>query len=274
MDTAVRTIRSPDGTTIAVERTGTGSPLVLVSGALTDRTQWRRVLPLLAERHAVYAVDRRGRGGSGDRTGHATDGYHPRLEIDDVVAVLDAVAEETGRPVNVLGHSSGALLVLGAARAAARVRRVVGYEPPIGRDTGALDPPLSARLAAHVAAGDRETAVLTFLREGVGLPADQVDLVRRAPTWPASVALAHTVPYDMRIQEESRRARDGFAGLGVPVLLLLGTASSEWMAQGLRELAATLPDARLVSLPDQGHLAMVDAPALFAERVLEFLTEP
>jgi pimeloyl-ACP methyl ester carboxylesterase len=248
--------------------------VVLVSGALTDRSQWHRVLPLLAERHTVYAVDRRGRGNSTDTTAATPDGYQPRLEIEDMVAVLDTVADETGEPVDVLGHSSGALLVLRAARDAARVRRVIAYEPPIGRDTGALQPPLSARLAGYLAAGDREGAVTAFLRDGVGLPAEQVDLARRAPSWRASVALAHTVPYDMRIQEESRRSRERLAALEVPVLLLLGTESSEWMARGLGELAARLPNARLVPLPGQGHRAMVEAPALFADRVLEFLTEP
>jgi pimeloyl-ACP methyl ester carboxylesterase len=274
MDTAVHTVRSPDGTTIAVERTGTGPPLVLVSGALTDRTQWRAVLPLLAERHTVYAVDRRGRGDSTDAPANGPDGYQARLEIDDVVAVLDAVAEETGQSVDVLGHSSGALLVLRAARDAARVRRVIAYEPPIGRETDAIDPPVSARLAEYVAAGDREGAVVAFLRDGVGLTEDQLALTRQAPTWPASLALAHTVPYDMRIQEDSRRTREQLAALAVPVLLLLGTESGGWMARGMGELAATLPDARLVPLPGQGHRAMVEAPELFAERVLAFLTAP
>jgi pimeloyl-ACP methyl ester carboxylesterase len=271
MDAEVRTVRSADGTTIACERAGSGSPLVLVGGALTDRTQWQRVTPLLAARHTVYAVDRRGRGDSTDATADPAD-YDPRAEIDDVLAVLDAVVEETARPVDLLGHSSGALLVLQAAAKAPHLGRLVAYEPPIGRDTETAETPVSTRLVELLAAGDHDGVVTAFLRQGVGLPEDQLDLVRRAPSWPASLALAHTLPYDMRIQEESRKARDQLTAVAVPTLLLLGTASSDWMARGLRELAAALPGARLVALPGQGHLAITEAPELFAEHVLAFLS--
>jgi pimeloyl-ACP methyl ester carboxylesterase len=271
MDAEVRTVRSTDGTTIAIERTGTGSPLVLVGGALTDRTQWQRVTPLLAARHTVYAVDRRGRGDSTDATADPAD-YDPQREIDDVLAVLDAVAGQTARPIDLLGHSSGALLALHAAAKTPHLGRLVAYEPPIGRNTGSSGTPVSARLTELLAAGDRDGVVTTFLLRGVGIPADQLELVRRAPSWPASLALAHTLPYDMLIQEESRKARERLAAVDVPTLLLLGTASSDWMARGLHELAEALPDARLVPLAGQGHLAITEAPELFAEQVLAFLS--
>lgn len=60
-------IKSKDGTWIAYARSGEGSPLVLVHGTSSDHmTAWPFVLPALEERCAVYAVDRRGRGKSGD----------------------------------------------------------------------------------------------------------------------------------------------------------------------------------------------------------------
>ena len=66
--TAARAERvvSSDGTPIAVWRSGDGPPLVLVHGAAADHTRWRPVLPALEERFTVLAMDRRGRGASGD----------------------------------------------------------------------------------------------------------------------------------------------------------------------------------------------------------------
>src|SRR5829696_4622459 len=118
----VETITSEDGTPIAYRRSGEGPPLVLVHGAAADRGRWSPVLPALEKRFTVYAIDRRGRGGSGD-----SDGYTMEREAEDVASVVDSI----GEPVNLLGHSYGALLALEAALVAKNVRKLVLYEPGI-----------------------------------------------------------------------------------------------------------------------------------------------
>jgi GNAT superfamily N-acetyltransferase len=57
-------VRAPDGVAIAVFESGVpgGAPLVLVHGATADHTTWRTSGPLFGERHALAAIDRRGRG--------------------------------------------------------------------------------------------------------------------------------------------------------------------------------------------------------------------
>jgi pimeloyl-ACP methyl ester carboxylesterase len=58
-------ITSGDGTRIAFWRSGTGPPLLLVHGTTYDHTTaWRFVVPELERRFTVYAMNRRGRGGS------------------------------------------------------------------------------------------------------------------------------------------------------------------------------------------------------------------
>ena len=49
---------------IAYQRAGQGPPLVLVHGTADDHNRWLPLLPALAEHFTVYALDRRGRGGS------------------------------------------------------------------------------------------------------------------------------------------------------------------------------------------------------------------
>src|SRR5258706_15948789 len=102
------TVKSADGTSIAFEKTGKGPPLVLVSGALCDRTAPASGTPLaalLAHRFTVFSYDRRGRGDSDDTP--ARD----NREIEDLAAVLTAA----GGSASVFGNSSGALLAIDAA---------------------------------------------------------------------------------------------------------------------------------------------------------------
>jgi len=61
---ALETVTSADGTSIAVERTGGGPPLVLVYGNGDVYAFWELagVRPAFAEHRTVYAIERRGRG--------------------------------------------------------------------------------------------------------------------------------------------------------------------------------------------------------------------
>ena len=94
-------VKSADGTSIAYKKTGEGPPLVLIHGTTADHSHWEMVLPLLAEHFTVYAIDRRGRGKSGD----ASD-YRAELEFKDVAAVVDMIDE----PAILLGQYYGDLL--------------------------------------------------------------------------------------------------------------------------------------------------------------------
>lgn len=246
----MRTLTAPDGTTLAYDATGAGAPTVLVGGATTDRTMWHAVVPLLAGTATVYAVDRRGRGDSGDRTGSTVDD-----EIGDVCAVVATAGPGT----LLVGHSSGALLALRAAARCAGLRGVVAYEPPPPPPGG----PVADRLRALVDAGDPAAALALFMTGAVGLPADAVEVQRGTPGWAAALRLAHTTPYDAAIAEQGLPVPEG-AAIDVPVTLLLGGASPRPMSDNVRRLAARLPTAGLRILDGQQHFAATAAPELLA----------
>src|SRR5687768_6959507 len=96
-------VLSADGTQLAAEVSGEGSPLVLVHGTGADRSEWMQLPELLAKAHTVWSYDRRGRGESDDGPS-----WDLSLEVDDVKAVLAAV----GEPAHLLGHSFGAVCAL------------------------------------------------------------------------------------------------------------------------------------------------------------------
>jgi pimeloyl-ACP methyl ester carboxylesterase len=119
---AMQTVASADGTSIAFERGGSGADLVLVHGTAADRARWAAIRPQLEEHFTVTAVDRRGRGDSGDGRNYAAE-----REYDDIVAVVDALDP----PVLLFGHSFGAICSLEAALRTDRLDGLILYEPPM-----------------------------------------------------------------------------------------------------------------------------------------------
>jgi pimeloyl-ACP methyl ester carboxylesterase len=116
-------VTSADGIKIGLLTAGAGPPLLLVHGGMAQIERWQPLWDTLAGRWRVTAMDRRGRGTSGD-----TPPYDLRRELEDVAAAAASLAGD--RPVDVFGHSFGALCALGAAAAGAPVRRLALYEPP------------------------------------------------------------------------------------------------------------------------------------------------
>jgi pimeloyl-ACP methyl ester carboxylesterase len=266
---------SSDGTRIAWFRTGLigAPPLLLIHGATADHTTFRVVGPRFASTHDVFAMDRRGRGASGD--GPAGTAYAIEYEYEDVATVVETISAVTGSPVDVLGHSYGGRVALGAAPLMIQLRRLVTYESaPAAPGTSFERPGLTAHLRELEAAGDRAGLLRTFMREVVGMTAEELAAFEANPVWPIRLAAAHTL-----VRELSAEAGDGDAasiaslasGVRIPVLQLLGGESREVFAAGTAALDAALRDGRVVVLPGQKHAAHHGDPARFVAEVNRFL---
>ncbi|HSJ53782.1 MAG TPA: alpha/beta fold hydrolase, partial [Anaerolineae bacterium] len=222
-------IVSRDGTPIAYHRRGAGPPLVLVHGTgAANPIAWTAVLPALEERFCVYALDRRGRGESGDGVTYALD-----REFEDVAAVVDAA----GEPANLLGHSFGGLCALEAALLTRNVRRLVLYEPAIPFPGRPIYPAgLVDRLQRLLDAGDGEGAWTQFMREAAMLASHEIEQLKASPAWPARLGSAHTLPREMRAEERYKFQPQRFQDLNIPTLLLLGSETPD----GTKEVSRTL----------------------------------
>ncbi|MGH2601330.1 MAG: alpha/beta fold hydrolase [Dehalococcoidia bacterium] len=253
---------STDGTPIAYERRGEGQPLVLVHGTGADHTRWEPIIPAFADRFTVYAVDRRGRGASGDAPAYAIE-----REFDDIAAVVGSIGGE----VDLLGHSYGALCALEATLRTDRLRKLILYEPPIPTGIQIFRPGSVDRLDALLAAGNREAVLTTFWGDIAGLPPDQIERIRALPDWQVLVAAAHTIPREMRCSEEYRFESARFSRTHTPSLLLLGGDSPPFHQAGTAAVHAALPESRITVMPGQQHMAMDTAPDLFLGEVLRFL---
>ena len=262
-ETSTGTVTTESGTPLAYWRCGKGPPLVMVHGTAADHSRWGPVLPALEERFTVYAVDRRGRGGSGD-----SDEYAVEREFEDIAAVVDSL----GEPVNLLGHSYGALVALEAALLTPNVRKLVLYDPGIEVGGEEIYPyEVVEMLDALLEHGDRDGVIETTMREVAGLPPETVEYMRTLPIWQARVDAAHTIPRELRAVKAYHFDPERFGDLATPALMLAGGDSPVAMRKAAEAVDEALPDSRLVVMEGQGHSAMDTGTYLFTTEVLSFL---
>lgn len=178
-------VRSKDGTLIVYERSGIGPALVLVHGTSADRTRWGAILPMLEKKFTVYAVDRRGRGQSGNAAIYSIE-----REYEDIAAVVSSIQE----PVNLLGHSYGALICLEAALRVTNLHKLILYEPYVSVDGTLYPPGVRDKIQALINSENREGALEVFFREILGMSDDQIAVWRKEPAWAARIAAVHTIP--------------------------------------------------------------------------------
>ncbi len=260
--TQTRFATSADGTEIAYDVTGpedgTAPALVVVEGALCHRAMGtaKVLTDSLRNRFAVHAYDRRGRGESGP--GAAP--YAVQREVEDLAAVIEAAG---GNPL-VLGSSSGAALALEAARQGVPMQRLACYEAPLIVDDSHApnDADLPEQLQAMVDDGRRGDAVKTFMKV-VGAPAPMVAIMRFFPVWKQLTAVAHTLPYDLRIcidVQQGRPLPEGlYAGVAPETLVIAGGKSPEYMRNAQAAIVEQLPHGRLAVLPGQTHMVKAKA---------------
>jgi pimeloyl-ACP methyl ester carboxylesterase len=256
-------VTSADGTSIAVDSSGTGPVIILVHGAFTGREH-----PLLADVAAALApwftvlnYDRRGRGGSGD-----TQPYAVEREIEDLAALV-AMA---GGSAMAFGGSSGAGLALRAAARYPAISKLALWEPPYHVDGSAprLSHDFAARLDALVAAERQADAVELFLAEAADVPAEAVAAMRLQPSWPEAEAVAHTLAYEAAVMGPGNALPAGqLAAITQPTLVLTGGNSPAWMINAGQAVARSIRGAVHRVLDGQTHNV---SPAALAPELLEF----
>jgi pimeloyl-ACP methyl ester carboxylesterase len=264
-------VRSLDGTPIAVFESGAADagtrPLLLVHGTTADHLTFRVVGPMLGRRRRLHAIDRRGRGDSGDTLPYAIE-----RELEDVTAVAQALAAEAGGPVDVVGHSFGGRCALGASLRTGAIRRIVSYEgaPPVpGRPY--QDPALLPELRDRLATGDREGILEAFMRAVVGFDDEAMARFRADPVWPLRVAAAPTIVRELEAETSPAASLEVLGEVAVPVLQVLGSRSLPAFGAATAALDARLARGSVVTIDGAAHGAHHTHPEPFVAAVEAFL---
>jgi pimeloyl-ACP methyl ester carboxylesterase len=243
-------VTSRDGTRIAYDTWGKGRAVILVNGALADRSGNAELAQFLAPQFTVYSYDRRGRGESGD-----TKPYSVEREIEDIAALI----ERAGGSAYVYGKSSGASLALRAAAALGeKVQKLALYEAPYSDADGAAKEwkQFRTKLDGLLAADRRADAITAFLKFS-GAPDEVLTKLKASPAWAGMLAMAPTLAYDNAILGDDRSVPAGIAAkVKAATLVMDGGASLErlpFMRPTADKLGKSIPSAQRLVVKGQSH---------------------
>ncbi|MBO0767098.1 MAG: alpha/beta fold hydrolase [Solirubrobacterales bacterium] len=271
---------------LAVRKTGTGDPLVLLHGIATDSRIWTTVVPRLVRERAVVTVDLPGFG--------ASDPVGEGFELDRVAARVARGLAANGihDGFDLVGHSlGGGVAIALAALMPNSVRRLMLVAPaglrPLPPSVGTLlgtervanlvssgaDAFLAARRSAAALAdmawGRRLLLALTAADGSDVPPAIARGMLE------ASLSARRTGPALATITTTDLRPR--LAATRMPLGAIWGEADLTVPIRALDDLMVARPDALVVRLADTGHVPMVERPDAFVralERLLNNETNP
>ena len=251
-----------------------GPPLVLLHGATSNCHDWSGVIPHLAGRWHVYALDLRGHGLSGRPDG--LEGYHIDHNIADVLAFLRGFVRQ---PAVLVGHSYGAVIAaLAALPAADSLRAVVLEDPPLmlRRDNNQSKPFLDyftwlytlRQSAATVEEIMPLLAAENPARPNNSLRAWAQDLAWLDPNFPLSITTGSRRETVRGVDFEAR-----IRGIACPVLVMQADQAkgAALLDEDLDFFMANARNAHLVKFPGSGHGIHNDQTAAFL-RALDAFT--
>jgi pimeloyl-ACP methyl ester carboxylesterase len=267
-----RTVHA-NGVDLHVAEAGDGPPLLLVHGWPQHWWAWRKVIPRLAERYRVLAVDLRGHGWSDAPPGD----YAKATFAADLLALLDAEGIERTK---ILAHDWGGYAsFLLAMDHPERVERLVVLDVP-----PPVRPPLSPRLALVPVAllyqlpivtlgarlFERSTFyVRTLIKVGSGPDArwSDAELDSFAARFQEPARARASAAIYRTFQRRELFARRSIDELRVPSLLLMGAAGL------FNRLLPPRPQGALTveAIPRSGHFIAEEKPDELLARALPFL---
>jgi pimeloyl-ACP methyl ester carboxylesterase len=255
-----------NGINLYFETHGAGRPLILLHGGLGSGEMFGPILPTLAGRHQVIAVDLQGHG----RTADIDRPMDVRLMADDIAALIDHLGLD--KP-DLVGYSLGGGVALHtAAKYPAKVRRLVVASANIRRD--AIYPAMleqQGQVGAAAAEFMKDTPMYQLYQRVAPRPGDFPRLLDK---------IGEAMSKDFDFAEEVR-------GLQVPTLVVAadadmappshyvevfnlldgGLRDGGWMGEGRPKGGHAL-----AILPGLTHYNVFSSP-LFATVTLAFLDE-
>jgi pimeloyl-ACP methyl ester carboxylesterase len=250
------------------ESTGTGPPVLLISGQAMTLATWWRTVPVLADGFRVLTFDQRGMG----RSGHSPWPYTVAQMADDAVAVLDAAGAQRA---HVYGISLGGMvaqevalrypdrveaLVLGATTAGG-AGTILARPEPLGFfvRAGAMGPEEAEWAAVPYNYGEN-----TRRHHGQRI-AD--DIARRVLNTTDALAYVHQVAAAAGHNTVGR-----LHALAAPTLVVHGEDDVVIPPKNGQLLAQAISGSELKTWPGAGHLFITDEPRA-DQHIAAFLRE-
>jgi pimeloyl-ACP methyl ester carboxylesterase len=223
---------------------GHGSPVILLHGGLANSDYWGHQVKALAPHHRVIVMDSRGHG----RTTRDGRSYGYDLMADDVIALMDGLKI---RKADIVGWSDGGIIGLDLAiRHPDRVGKIFAFAANT-QTSGVVDGvEKNSTFAAYIDRAGGE------YRKYSATPKD----------------------YDVFVEQISKMWVDQpnwtdaqLKSIKSPVLVVDGDHDEAIKRAHTETIAATIPGAGLLILPNASHFAFLQDPAMFSFAILNFL---
>jgi pimeloyl-ACP methyl ester carboxylesterase len=225
---------------------GSGAPVILLHGGLANANYWGNQIRALALHRTVIVMDSRGHG----RSTRDARPYGYDLMADDVVGLLDFLKIPKA---DVVGWSDGGILGLDLAiRHKDRVGKIFAFAAntvPSGVKDDVEKNPTFAGFIKR--AGGEYAAMSTTPKEYEAFVEQISKMWASEPNWTDAQLKAITAP----------------------VLVVDGDHDEAIKREHTEYIAATIPGAGLLILPNASHFAFLQDPDLFSFAVLHFLEE-
>jgi pimeloyl-ACP methyl ester carboxylesterase len=237
-----------DGARIWYGTAGKGEPVVLLHGGMESSLSWGNQVPaLIKTHHKVILIDSRGHGRS-------TLGPYPlsyEKMQSDVVAVMDTLHL---KKTSFVGWSDGAVIsLIMAMKSPERVNSVYAFGANMNTDavvSGALTSPILSEVAARLAK----------------------DYARISPT-PDEFGTLHQALETMQKKEPNYTTKE-LAAIKVSKIAIADGDHEEFITRAHTEyLAATIPGAKLIILPNVSHFAPWQDSTTFNNSIIRFLDD-
>ena len=249
-----RAMSGEEGVAIHYEVAGDGPALILTHGYSSTGEMWAGQIAPLSQHFKVVTWDMRGHGRSdypGDQAA-----YSEAATVADMAALLDAVG---ARDAIVGGLSLGGYMSLAfhathpeRTRALLIIDTGPGYKNDQARD---------GWNANAIARAER------FEADGFGDLSKASAEVRLARHRDAS-GLARAARG--MLTQKNARVIESLPAIAVPAVVIVGANDTAFLAAS-DYMAAKIPGAKKVVIPDAGHSANIDQPAAFNAALLDFL---
>lgn len=260
-----------NGLSFAYVEEGSGPPVVLIHGSVSDYREWSKQMAPLARHYRVIAYSRRYHWPN-PPPGTDADASLER-QADDLAAIIKAMGIA---PAHIVGHSYGGALALNLAlRHPELARTLVLSEPGVSgvlanspENDAALKEgqAVRAEMKEVFASGDAKRIVQTYAaRVAPGEFEKATPEVRQ-------MLLANVQAF--QLDYNSRRPSftcDDAGRVAVPVLILSGDRSSMGLQRIAEAAARCIKTARFVRIPKATHWMQNDQAQAYNDAVLAFL---
>jgi magnesium chelatase accessory protein len=251
---------------------GEGPLVLLLHGTGAATHSWRGLMPLLAQRNRVLAVDLPGHGFTRGKPQGGLTLPGMAKALAELLTAIDT------HPALLVGHSAGAAVALRMVRGGVPACQVVGLNPALMPFPGVLAPvfqtlaralvlnPLVPRIFARTTRGAGDTE--RFLARSTGSKIDAEGL----RCYGKLLGNAHHCrgALEMMANWDLARLQRDLPAVIAPVLLIHGDRDSAVPTSAVEQARKLLPHAQLTILPGLGHLAHEERPDLVAEAIAQF----